>query len=138
VRFLQIALVISAIGCAHPLRQVLSRTKPLSWAGKIVVFSLVLALWFSALAPLLIILNVKLDSSRPERMERPVLETQERGTNVCKVKVSEWKSGSPEEHWLWLECPHPHQNKIGSTRVFYSVHRGALGFTWVDELELKH
>ncbi len=136
---MQLSLIISALACAHPLRRVLSRAKPLGWGQKIVVFSLVLALWFSALLPLLMVLNVKLDSSAPLRLERLVLETEERGTNTCKVKIDDWRNdGASDPHWRWIECPHPHQNIAGKTKVAYTLHKGGFGFAWVKEMELKH
>lgn len=139
LRFMQLALLVSALACAHPLRKVLSRARPLGLSAKFVVFSLVLALWFSSLLPLLMIVNVKLDSSAPKQLERPVLETEERGINTCKVKIDNWDdSGSADPHWLWLECPHPHQNVAGKTTVAYTLRKGGLGFAWVSEMKLKH
>ena len=136
IRFMEVALVIAAVGCAHPLRQVLKRARPLGWGEKIVVFSLVLALWYSSLLPLLFIVNVKLDMSEPRKLERVVLDAEERGPSTCKVKISDWMGdGSEEFHWLWLECPHPHTFKAGTSKVAYSVHKGGLGFTWVSELK---
>jgi hypothetical protein len=136
VRFLELGLLVAALGCAYPLRQVLSRAQPLGWPHKIVVFTLVLALWFFSLLPLLMIANVKLDSSAPKKIERAILDTEERGTNVCKVKVSNWdESGTEEFHWLWLDCPHPHTFVAGTSKVSYNYHRGGLRFAWVSELK---
>ncbi len=138
MRFLQLALLVAAVGCAQPLRTVMKRTKPLGWGGKIVVFSLVLALWFFSLLPLLMIINVKLDSSVPQKLERVVLDTEERGTSTCKVKISDWRgSGSQEFHWLWMECPRPHNFVAGTTQISYLLHKGGLGFEWVSELQRK-
>lgn len=138
VRFLEFSLLVSALGCAYPLRQVLKRAQPLGWGGRIVVFSLVLALWFSSLAPVLMIANVKLDSSAPQKLERAVLDTEERGTSTCKVKVSDWDGkGGTEFHWLWLECEHPNKFVAGKTLATYDHHAGAFGFPYVTELKVK-
>jgi hypothetical protein len=131
MRFLQISLIVAAISCAHPLRKVLSRARPLGWGEKLVVFSLVLALWFSALVPLLMIINVKLDSSSPIKIERDVLETEDRGQGTCKVRVTDWRNnGDPEPHWFWLAC------KAEAKKVSYVLGKGALQFEWVKDLKL--
>lgn len=136
LRFLQLALLVSALGCAYPLRQVLSRAQPLGWGGRIVVFSLVLALWFSSLTPLLMIANVKLDSSAPRLVERVVLDSERRAETTCKVKVSDFEDqGTTDFHWLWLECPKDLAFTAGSSRVSYLHHKGGLGFAWVSELQ---
>lgn len=133
---MELALLIAAVGCAQPLRKVLKRSQPLGWSAKIVVFSLVLALWYSALLPLLFIINVKLDSSIPQKLERVVLEVEERGPSTCKVKISDWRGdGSEEFHWLWLECAHPHPFVVGTSKVSYLLHKGGLRFEWVSELK---
>jgi len=132
---MEVALVVAAVGCAQPLRTVLKRSQPLGWSAKIVVFSLVLALWYSALLPLLFIINVKLDSSVPKKMERVILDTEERGPGTCKVKISDWRGdGSDEFHWLWVECVHPHTFVAGTSKVNYVLHKGALRFEWLSEL----
>lgn len=137
LRFLQLSLLVSAAGLAYPLRQVLKRAQPLGWGGRIVVFSLVLALWFSSLTPLLMIANVKLDSSAPRKLERVVLAVEPRGDRTCKVQVNNWDdSGDAEPHWLWLECAEPEKVKTGKWKASYDYHRGGLGFAWVSELKL--
>lgn len=136
LRFLQLSLLVSAAGLAYPLRQVLKRAQPLGWGGRIVVFSLVLALWFSSLTPLLMIANVKLDSSAPRLIERVVLEAERRGETTCKVRVSDWEdTGATGFHWLWLECPKAYTFIAGGSKVSYLHHKGGFGFAWVSELQ---
>jgi hypothetical protein len=130
-RFLLIALAVAALACAHPLRKTLARAQPLGWGGKLFVFTFVLLLWFTSLAPLLVILNVKLDQSTPEHLERTVLEARARGASVCVVKVSEWKNGG-DEHWLWIDCEHPEKLEPGKSKVRYDLRRGGFGFAWVS------
>lgn len=135
---LEAAVVISALGCAHPLRTVLRRAKPLSWGARIVVFSLTLAFWFSALAPLLMIANVKLDSSSPRKVDRVVLAVEARGAGTCKVQISDYADrGLPETHWLWLECAEPHDIKPGESHLTYLIKKGGLGFEWVSEVKIN-
>lgn len=136
MRFLQLGLLVAAMGCAYPLRAVLKRTQPLGWGQKVVVFTLVLALWFFSLLPVLMIANVKLDSSPARKIERVILDAEERGPNVCKVKVSDWEdSGTDDFHWLWVECAQPHGFTAGKSLVTYEHHRGAFGFAWLSGLK---
>lgn len=135
IRFLQVSLLVAALGCAYPLRKVLKRAQPLGWGAKIVVFSLVLALWFFSLVPVLMIANVKLDSHPVLRLERTIEAAEERGPQVCKVKVSDWNGeGGDSPHWLWMECSDASQLSNGKTKIGYSLHRGGIGFAWVSEV----
>lgn len=128
-RLMEITIIFSAIACAYPLRKIFQRANPLGLGGKLFVFVIVVAIWFSAFTPLAMIFNVKFDSSPAERLERKILETRsDQGPNVCVVKVQEWKPGAGES-WLWLDCKD--QKKIGES-ISYELRKGALGFAWIS------